>query len=72
MRMLNELAEYPLMKKVRGSDTTDDEQVQSSSKASHGSSNFGACFHAGRAWQWPTGAVSTACVAERIQAPRVP
>ena len=31
MRMLNELAEYPLMKKVRGSDTTDDEQVQPSS-----------------------------------------
>ncbi|CAK0787956.1 hypothetical protein CVIRNUC_011178 [Coccomyxa viridis] len=26
MRMLNKLAEYPLMKKVRGSDTTDDEQ----------------------------------------------
>ena len=32
MRMLNELAEYPLMKRVRGSDTTDDEQVQSSLK----------------------------------------
>ena len=35
MRMLNELAEHPLMKKVRGSDMTDDEQVQLSSKASH-------------------------------------
>ena len=30
MRMLNELAECALMKKVRGSDTTDDEQVPSS------------------------------------------
>lgn len=27
MRMLNELVEYPLMKEVRGSDTTDDEQA---------------------------------------------
>ena len=27
MRMLNELAEYPLMKRVRGSDSTDDEQA---------------------------------------------
>ncbi len=27
MRMLNELADYPLMKQVRGSDSTDDEQV---------------------------------------------
>lgn len=27
MRLLNELAEYPLMKQVRGSDSTDDEQV---------------------------------------------
>lgn len=31
MRMLNELAEYPLMKRVRGSDFTDDEQVRSMS-----------------------------------------
>ena len=29
MRMLNELADYPLMKRVRGSDSTDDEQVAS-------------------------------------------
>ena len=27
MRMLNELAEYPLMKQVRGLDSTDDEQA---------------------------------------------
>ena len=27
MRLLNELAEYPLMKQLRGSDSTDDEQV---------------------------------------------
>ena len=32
MRMLNELAEHPLMKRVRGSDFTDDEQVRSMSR----------------------------------------
>lgn len=63
MRMLNELAEYPLMKKVRGSDTTDDEQVQSSSKASHASSHLSAICHDGRAWQWLNGASFPASVA---------
>ncbi len=28
MRMLNELAEHPLMKQIRGSQTTDDEQAR--------------------------------------------
>ena len=63
MRMLNELADYPLMKKVRGSDMTDDEQVQLSSKASHGSSNLSTSFPDGIAWQWLVGASFLASVA---------
>ncbi len=35
MRMLNELADYPLMKQVRGSDSTDDEQVTPPSFSAH-------------------------------------
>ena len=68
MRMLNELAEHPLMKKVRGSDTTDDEQVQLSSTIPHECNSLSAILHDGKAWQWLTGAISPASVAIRVEA----